>query len=194
MRSILLASLLLAALTCRAQDASIEIGGLEIRRGMARADVAAGLEPPYQLGACSQYDLPDGAFEDCTISDGTDWERGGEITFHDGAVWNVTRNLRSAIDLDAYELLVLISELVDEATEQDYVCASLGTFHPQELFPQTETLLVLPDRIISIGTAARDKGHVSVFVRESLRINPVADDARVHKSRADAAQCVYADP
>ena len=188
MRWICALALLVLAVSALSDEGSLEIHGVTITKGMTQKDVRA-LIPESSI-----YEVPN----ESDISDGTEFwsiaadeaKGGGSIRFENGQVVSATRNLRHSSNSEAYELFVSLHETIQHLTEgADYTCAKVMTYVPQEIFPQSITVFVLPDRIIEILTAQR--GGDRVTIRESLRMNPVPTEEKVHADIGDSGHCVF---
>lgn len=69
----------------------------------------------------------------------------------------------------------------------------IRTSVPQHIFPQSQTAFVLPNKMITVGTAARSADQPNDSIRESTRANPVPDSERVQKGLGDDGHCVFVD-
>jgi hypothetical protein len=86
------------------------------------------------------------------------WQAGGTIDFEDGYVVRATDNVASLSDPQAYELFVLLNELLVELTGGEDTCVVIRTEVPQQIFPQSFTYISFPQRALLISTAGRGDG------------------------------------
>lgn len=171
-----------------AQVPFVEILGTAIQRGMTQEEVRE-LIPSSAIHVVPKG--PD-APEEIVIWIISPWEQGGTIRFDNGQVVRATRNWRTSNELETYEMFVLLQEVLTRLTAgSDYTCAATMTYAPQDIFPQSITVLSLPDKIIEIGTASRGEGSTGVFIRESLRMNPVPAAAKTQAELGEARHCVF---
>ena len=194
MRWTILLALFGLPLSVLAQEPYIEILGVAIQRGMTQEAVRALIPSSAIHEAAKGPDAPE-EIEIWFITLGPQQEYVGDIRFESGRVVKARRHLQTSNSLDAYELFVFLHETLRRLTEgADYTCAEIMTYAPQDLFPQSETVLVLPDRVIEIGTASRSGGGSgSVSIRESLRMDPVPSGEKVQAGMGESGHCVFRD-
>ena len=191
MRWIMLPGMLSLSLLCFAQEPAIEVGGLEITRGMQKEEILSAFSPDHIN--CSTPDRD----EDCAIGDasalavhgGTAKFTGeGEIVFEDGRVWSASRNRLISDSAEAYDMFLQLYEVLLELTGGSETCAMVYTY----LNPGLKHMyLVLPEKIIEIGAGSHGPGRRTAFIRERLRINPVPKSKKVQKLNTERLQCAF---
>lgn len=177
-------------LSAIAQETSLEVLGVTVSKGMTQGEVRA-LFPADAIYPVPKAESAPEEIDIWVISQRG--ERGGSIRFDNRRVSRVTRRWVESDDTEVYRLFVLLYEILARLTEGgDYTCAMIMAYAPQDFFPQSSTVLVLPDRIVEIGTGSRTGGETgSVSIEESLRMNPVPATAKVHKGLGDTDHCVF---
>lgn len=188
MRAISIFALLGLSLSAASQEPYVEILGVAIQRGMTQEEVAALIPSSSILVARKGPNVPE-ELDFWTI---LPWEQGGMIRFENGQVIKATRNWRTSDDLDTYEMFILLQDILTRlAGGSDYTCAATMTYAPQNIFPQSTTVFSLPDKNIEIGTASRGEGSFSVYIRESLRVDPVPAAAKTRAGPGETRHCVF---
>lgn len=169
--------------------ASVEIAGVTVQNGMALEELRAA----YPADAIYVVEKAEGVAEDFDIwlVRGKTWEDGGSISFQGGRVWRATRNMRSSSDPDTYAMFALLNEMLLRLTGGRDTCLMVRTGVPQDIFPQSQTGLILPDRIIHLDTAARTEERRSVTIKESTRVNPVPVTEKTQQGLGDTGRCVF---
>lgn len=188
-----LASFLLAVISLPAlgQDRSVEIAGIAVQKGMPVDELRAVI-PDY---AIHPIEIAEGVTENLEIWSvhNGQWADGGEIIFRGGRVYRATRNLYSSNDRETYDLFAQLGVLLYQLTGGEDTCVMIRASIPQQIFPQTDTTFILPNKIISVGTADRGEGSKNVSISESTRVNRVPEAERVQSARGDSEQCVLRD-
>jgi hypothetical protein len=151
------------------QEASVEILGVKIVRGMPEAEVRAALP----VGDCAgRAPGTEASFDHCSVSDDVPPGADGEITFKDGFVYSATRNWFIPEGAEPLEVLMMLNEILTRLTgEMHAVCAKVETYRAQE---PTYTYFALPEKVLTVQMHIMP-GRSGAYFKESLRVNPVPD-------------------
>jgi hypothetical protein len=173
-----------------ADEHTFILRGVEIRKGMGEEQLRK-LFPSDAITPVPKSEEVEDNFEMWIIA-GDKQNHGGSISFENGRVVTATRVLGSSSSSNAYELFVLVSDTIKRITKDNgYTCAQVLSYAPQEHFPQSITVIALPDRSIQIKTANRTgRNGGGVIVEESLRQNPVPPDKKISAGLDGSAHCV----
>ena len=170
------------------EEASVEIGGVVITRGMPEEDFRATFK---SIRCAENAPSNDSKVQHCSFGGGESWEDGGQVSFEDGRVRRITRNWRTSENEEAYELFALLNELLTTLTKGSETCTSIYTYvQSQAPWKSDVIVLVLPEKVVEITThIVGDRQGVSI--QESTRVNPVPTDYKVHAKVGGADNCVF---
>lgn len=169
-------------------EASVEIGGVVITRGMPEEDFRA----TFKSIRCAENARGiENKVQYCSFRGGGSWENGGRVSFEDGRVRRITRNWRTSENAETYKLFALLNQLLTTLTEGSETCASIYTYVQSRSPRKSEVImLVLPEKLVEITIHVVDDKQ-GVSIRESTRVNPVPTDYKVHAKVGGADNCAF---
>jgi hypothetical protein len=187
MRWIIVPAILCPLLSAYAQEASVEIGGLEISRGMLKEDIRSDF-PRFH---CGEYCV-DTSIERCSVGDGVPPEADGQILFENGRVHRATRYWHVPKESGPYETLVMLNNILKQMTEESSTCAEIApTFGMTDSPGVTSTAFWFPEKVLYIQTQKpADPWPAHFFIHETLRPSPVPTSYEVRQNMDGTKQCV----
>ena len=171
--------------TDRSREASVDILGVKIARGMPESEVRALL--PYVY--CAADACAESGVDYCSVSDGIPPGADGEIVFKDKLVYSATRNWFIPEGAEPLEVLMMLNDILTRLTgEADAACAKIETHTDQE---PTYTIFALPQKVLTVQMHTL-LGRGGAHFRESLRVNPVPDSYKTRGKKMQGTEwCGY---
>ncbi len=173
MRWLTVLVILCPLLSALAQEATVEIGGLEIARGMLEADV----RNAFPSVKCWPPSSPraNKTIVGCYVGDGVPPESDGFVSFSDGRVRLATRYWRIPKESGPYEVLQFVNNILQRLISEAGTCAEIGPPIDMEKQPNvTSTTIYFPEKVLLILTnKPGDQRPGEFFIHEALRENPV---------------------
>ncbi len=147
-----------------AQEATVEIAGLTITRGMPEEAVRREIVHPYTIW-CDESD--DGDFAACSISSEEERNNAGEIVFENGRVRTAWRYVD--VPEEGYDAIFVLYELLAKLTNGEDTCAFARTGDGMPL----QFSIELPHKFVNVmlhWPGNRSRRNVALSV--GLRRNP----------------------
>ena len=170
-----------------AQEATVEIGGLEIAKGMLETDVR------YAFPSVKCWPSPpDTSIADCYVGDGVLPESDGFVSFIDGRVQLATRYWHIPEESGPYEVLQFVNNILHRLTSEAGTCAEIGPAIDVEKLPNiTKTTIYFPEKFLQILTnKPGDQLPGKFYIYEGLRENPVPISSEVGQNTDATKRCV----
>lgn len=192
MRWLTVAAIFCPLLSALAQEATVEIGGLEITRGMLEADVR--LAFPSVKCWPSSYRAGK-RIEDCYVGDGVPPESDGFVSFIDGRVQMATRYWRIPKESGPYEVLIFVNNILRRLLAEAGTCAEIGPPIETENQPSaTSTMFYFPDKVLLILTnKSSEQRPGEFFIHEGLREYPVSTSSEAGQNSDETKRCALVD-
>ena len=164
MRWIMVLAILFFPFSVDAQEATVEIAGLTITRGMPEEAVRRQIVHPNTMW-CDESD--DGDFAACVISSEEEPNNAGEIVFENGRVSMAARYVD--VPEEGYDAIFVLYELLAKLTNGEGTCAIVRTGDGMPLQFSVE----LPQKFVSVTLHWPGNRHRrNVALSEGLRRDP----------------------
>ena len=188
MRWLIVLAILCPPLSVFAQEATVQIGSLQITRGILEADVRLAF-PSVKCWSISHR--PGKRIEDCYVGDGVPPESDGFVSFIDGRVQMATRYWHLPKESGPYEVLRFVNNILDRLTSEAGVCAEIAPPVYMERRPNvTSTMIYFPEKFLLILTnKPGDKLPGEFYIHEGLRDSPVPPSSEVEQNVDPTKRC-----
>ncbi len=188
MRWIIIPAILYSLLSAHAEEATIEIGDLQIAIGMLESDVRYAFPKIH----CEE-NAPgaDKSIVKCFVGDGVAPENDGHISFVGGRVQSATRYWHVPKESGPYEVLMFVNNILQRMAAESSTCTEIGSHEFVEDWPNvTSITFYFPEKSLTMQTqkpGAPWPGEF--FIHEYLRQNPVPTSYEVRQNMNGTKRC-----
>ena len=190
MRKFLVLILLCVPLLSFAEEPSVEILGVTVSKGMTESDIRSLLP----MLSCSEPFAWNPNRVSCSVSDGISPGSDGGVLFDNGVVIQATRNWFFPEDAKPFDVAIMLNQIITRLTGEDRaVCAKIEA-NPElrsgSMINPGRTAFIFPEKVLTIYTQTIH--GESALIKESLRLNPVPKDYKVHGDKHQGKEwCGY---
>ncbi len=171
-----------------AQNATIEIGGIDVSIGMLESEIRYAFAKSH----CKE-NLPgeDVTLVRCVAGDGVLPEYDGHVSFLDGRVVGASRYWHLPDGAGPYEVLLALNSIIARLTAESSTCAEIAS--PLQEHPEvTSSLFYFPEKVVYLQTQKiAEPRPPQYFIHEFLRKNPVPDSYEVQQSTTGTKRCAF---